>query len=104
MRSLSSSMSSLGRLQGGRTADGRRKLAVDLRPGLRRRALGEAVEHFLKTFRRQILVGVAPDQHHRRVDAGAEALDFLPGEIAVGGELKRLLVDAPATELYQLVR
>src|SRR5665647_2353818 len=72
-------------LQRGRPAHGSRKLAVDLRSRLRRIAGGEAVEHLAEAFLGQVLVGILPDQHHRRVDAGAEALDFLPAEVAILG-------------------
>src|SRR5438105_15828201 len=48
-----------------RPADRRRELAVDLRTGLDRLAVGEAVEHLLEALGGQILVGVVPDQNHR---------------------------------------
>ena len=58
---------------------------------------------FSKVFGREVLVGVAADLHHRRVDAGAEALDLLPGEIAVGGDVELLVVDAPLADLFDLL-
>ena len=75
-------------------ADRRGKLPVDLRAGLDGRPLGEAIEHLFETFSRKVLVGVVPDQHHRRVDAGAEALDLLPRKIAVGRDVERVVMDA----------
>ena len=58
----------------------------------------------LEALRRQILVGVLRDLDHRRVHAGAQALDLLPGERAVGGTVMRLVVDAVAADLDQLAR
>src|SRR5215471_6604900 len=80
-------------------ADGRRGLPVDLRARLRWPALGDPVEHLLEAFAIEVFVGITPDQHHRRIDAGAEALDLLPRKIAVGRDLERLLVDPPAADL-----
>ena len=59
---------------------------------------------FSKLSRGQILVGVVPDQHHRRVDAGAEALDLLPGEIAVGGDVQRIVMDAALADVEDRLR
>ena len=70
-------------------------------PGFTGLPLGEAVEHLLEAFRGQVLVGVVPDQHHRRVHAGAEALDLLPGEIAVRRDVQRIVVDALVADLEQ---
>ena len=72
-------------------------------PGLRLLAAGDGVEHLLEGLRGQILVGVAADQHDRGVDAGAEALDLLPGEIAVGGDVELVVVDAPLADLFDLL-
>src|SRR5215831_9259555 len=101
MRSLSSSMTKLllqsaaapfrpsGHfLQRGRPGDGRGKLSTVLRSRLRRMARGKAVQHLAEAFLGQILVVIVPDQNHRRVDAGAEAFDLLPAEIAVLGEME----------------
>src|SRR5205807_522887 len=46
-----------------------------------------------------ILVSILPDQHHRRVYAGAKALDFLPAEIAILGKMKGIVMDAALTYL-----
>ena len=67
----------------------------------RRLAVREAVEHLLEALGGQILVGVVPDQHHRRVHAGAEALDLFPREIAVGRDVERLGMDAALADLDQ---
>src|SRR3984885_8257428 len=66
-------------------ADRRRILPVDLRTRLRVSADGEIVEDSGQRFRRQVLVIVGIDLHHRGVDAGAETLDFGPGERTVPG-------------------
>ena len=52
-------------------------------PGLGGLPAGEAVEHLLQQLGCEVLVGVLADLHHGSVGAGAEALDLLPGEIAV---------------------
>src|SRR6478609_6956942 len=85
---------SCGFLQRGRSAHRRGELAVDLRPRLQWLAGGKAVQHLAKTFLGQILVGILPDQDHRRVHAGAKTLDFFPAEIAIPGEMKGLVMDA----------
>ena len=72
------------------TADRRGEVTVNLRSRLRRAPGGEVVEDLFEAFRRQVLVGIVPDQHHRRVDAGAEALDLLPGELTVRRDVKRI--------------
>src|SRR6476659_7978883 len=73
MRSLSSSIVlSFHRLQCGRPADRCGKLPVNLRPGLGLPSGDEVIENFPEALRSEVLVGVLPDQHHRRVDAGAE--------------------------------
>src|SRR6516225_9228938 len=115
MRSLSSSMAyetfaitgwrrSRGLFEGGRSGDRRRELATVLWAGLWRIAAGKAVEHLAKAFLGQVLVGVFPDQHHRRVHAGAQALDLLPAEIAVLGEVKLIVMDAALAELDDVGR
>ena len=84
-------------------ADRRRELPAVLRAGLRRFAARERIEHLLEGFRRQILIGVLADQDHRSIDAGSQALDLLPGEIAVGGDMERLVIDAPLAHLFDLL-
>src|SRR6266550_3400041 len=81
-------------LQRGRSAHRRGELAVDLRPRPPRFAGGKAVQHLAKAFLGEILVGILPDQHHRRIHAGAKTLDFFPAEIAIPGEMKGLMMDA----------
>src|ERR1700674_90920 len=103
MRSLSASMLLPRHRQRGRPADRRRQLAIDLRTGLRRLAGGERVENLRETLRRQVLVVVVVDLHHRRVDAGTEALDLHPREFAVGSHLV-FVADAAAADLLERVR
>src|SRR6476469_9705031 len=66
-----------------RSADRTAGLPADLRAGLGGLARGVAVEDLLEELGRQVLVGVLADLHHRGVGADAEALDLLPGEVAV---------------------
>ena len=73
----------------------------DLRAGLGRGAAGKAVEHLLEQLRRQVLVGVLEDLHHRRIGAHAQALDLLPGEVAIRRQVMRIVVDAPLAHLHQ---
>ena len=56
-------------------------------PGFGRLAGGEVVEQLLEALGGQVLVGSRSDLHHRRVHAGAEALDLVPGELAVGRDV-----------------
>src|SRR4029450_12203321 len=74
--------------QRGRSTHGSRELTAILRSRLRRIAGGKAVQHLAEAFPGQILVGILPDQDHRRVHAGAKALDFFPAEISVLGPMK----------------
>ncbi len=69
--------------QRGRPADRRRELPVDLRARLRDTAGGELVEDAAEALRRQVLVEIVVDLHHRGVDAGAQALDLDPRKLAV---------------------
>ena len=71
-------------------------------PGLGASPRASASSTFSKVSGVEILVGVLADQDHRGVDAGAKALDLLPGEIAVGGDMKRLVIDAPLANLLDL--
>src|SRR6201996_5605597 len=113
MRSLSSSMVSVSEnesrasgdfLERGRSAHRRGELAVDLRSRLRGIAGGKAVENLAEAFLGQILVGVLPDQHHRRVHAGAEALDLFPAEVAVLRQMEGLVMDAALADLDDIAR
>src|ERR1044072_8646858 len=90
--------------QRARTADRRREVALDLRAGLRGLAVREAVENGFEALRRQVLIGVVPDQHHRGVHAGAEALDLFPRIIAIGRNMERLGMNFPRADLEQRAR
>src|ERR1700712_2945728 len=85
---------SRGFLQRGGPAHRRGELAHDLRSGLRRIAGRKAVEHLAEVLLGQILVSIAPDQHHGCIDAGAKTLDFLPAEVPVAREMKGIVMDA----------
>src|SRR3981189_812920 len=86
-------------LQRGRSTDRRRELTTVLRPRLRKVAGGKAVKHFAEAFLGQILIRILPDQHHRRVHAGAKTLDFFPAEIAILGQRKGMVMVAPLAPL-----
>src|SRR5712671_2673007 len=110
MRSLSSSIGYAlldlrsGRiLQSGVAAEWSGELPSVLRAGLWGFASGDRVEHLLEGLRGQVLVGILADLDNRGVDAGAQAFDLLPGEIAVGGYVKGLMVDAPLANLLKLL-
>src|ERR1019366_10335261 len=90
---------SCGFLQRGRSTDRRGELAHDLRSRLRRIAGGKAVQHLAEAFLGQILVGILPDQNHRRIDAGAETLDLFPAEIAILGKMKGIVMDAALADV-----
>ena len=64
----------------------------------------EGLDDLLEALDRQILVGVVADHHHRRVHAGAEALDLFPAQLAVGGDLERIVVDPVLADLDQFLR
>src|SRR5712675_704770 len=96
------SRASCGFLQRGLPAHRRRELALDLRPRLQWLAGSKAVQHLAETFLGQILVGILPDQDHRRVHAGAETLDFFPAEIAILGQMKGIVMDAALAHLDDL--
>src|SRR5258708_29478599 len=89
-------------LQRGRPTDGSRELPIDLRSGPWRVARRKAVQHLAEAFLGQVLVGILPDQHHRRVDAGAETLDFFPAEIAVFGKMKGIVLNAALAHLEDI--
>src|SRR6478672_8832215 len=80
---------------------GARHRSPDLRAGFRGMALVETVDHLLEQLRRQVLVGILEDLDHRRVGAGAEALDLLPREVAIGRKLVLVLGDAMLADLLQ---
>ena len=64
-------------------------------PGWHRRPLAgrERVDDLFEPLGRQVLVGVLEDHHHRRVDAGAEALDLFPRQRAVGIGVELVVMD-----------
>src|ERR1700733_14466046 len=72
------------RRQRSQAADRLRAEAPGLRSRLHRAPRGEVVEQFREILRRQILVIIVVDLHHRRVATGAQALHFDPREGAVG--------------------
>src|ERR1700682_3422 len=98
MRSLSASMLFPHRLQRRRPTDRRGKLPIDLRTGFWIFSGREIVEKLLEILRRQILVIVVVDLRHRRVDAGAEALDLPPREHPVSRDMF-LIADPPLAEI-----
>ena len=53
----------------------------------------EGVDDLAQALGRQILVGILEDHHHRRVDAGAKALDLFPGKRAGRIEMELVVVD-----------
>src|SRR5258708_36319421 len=85
--------------QRGRSTHWCRELTAILRSWLRRVAGRKAVHHLSEAFPGQILVGILPDQHHRRVHTGAKALDFFPAEIPVLGQMKGLVMDPTLAHL-----
>src|SRR5271154_2056206 len=94
MRSLSLSMSltlyarGLGRvMQAGRPRCRLRTVPPGLRAGLDRLSVSQGLQQRHRVFRRQIFVVIVVDLRHRRVDAGAQALDLDQGELAVRGRL-----------------
>src|SRR5580692_1464206 len=104
MRSLSSSIGlACNVFQRGLAAQRRRELPPVLRTGLRRLAARYGVEHLVERFRGEVFVSVPADQHHRGVDAGAEALHLLPGEITIRGDMERLMVDAALADLLDVL-
>src|SRR5207249_1742026 len=60
------------------------------------------VEQLFERLRRQVLVIVGVDLHHRGVDARAQALDLDPRELAVGGNVV-LLADAPPADRLEVL-
>src|SRR5215510_4740778 len=88
--------------QRGGAADRRRELAVDLRTRLGRAPGGKLVEDLGKAFRREVLVEIVVDLHHRSVDAGAQALDLDPRELPIGRDM-HLLADAIAAHLLEVI-
>src|ERR1700682_1030589 len=102
MRSLSASMLFPHRFQRRWPTDGRRKLAIDLRAGLRIFSGREIVEQLLEILRRQILVIVVVELRHRRVNASTQTFDLAPREHPVGRDMF-LLADPPLTDSLNVV-
>src|ERR1700722_9999349 len=90
---------SCGFLQRGRPADRGGELTAVLGTRLREIAGGEAVQHLAEVFLGQIFVGILPDQHHRRIHAGAETLDLFPAEIPILREMKGIMMDTALAHL-----
>src|SRR5216683_6677773 len=119
MRSLSSSMTkklprsavgemreaaSGGFLQRGRPVERRRELTAVLRSRLGQIAGRKTVQHLAEIFLGEVLVGILPDQHHRRIHAGAQAFDLFPTEIAVLGEVEGIVMNAALAHLDDVAR
>src|SRR6266403_1543386 len=90
-------------LQRGRSTHWSRELSAILRSWLWSVAGGKAVQHLAEAFPGQILVGILPDQHHRRVHAGAKTLNFFPAEIPVLGQMKGFVVDSAVAHLDDII-
>jgi hypothetical protein len=82
--------------QGGRPGLRCRIDPVDLRARLDAIALAglEGIDDRLKALDRQVFISVIADHHHRRVDAGAKALDFFPAQRSRRVGMERIVVDA----------
>src|SRR4029077_19879072 len=93
---------SYGFLQRSRSAHRRGELGVDLRSRLRHLARSKAVEHFSEALLGEVLVGVIPDQNHRRVHAGTQTFHLFPAEIAVPGKVKGLAVNPALAHLDEV--
>ena len=63
----------------------------------------ERVDDFLEALDRQVLIGVVADHDHRRVDAGAEALDLFPAQRAVVVDVERIVVDPVLADGEQIL-
>src|SRR3984957_5932433 len=90
---------SCGFLQRGRPADRGGELTAVLGTRFRKIAGSEAVQHLAEVFLGQILVGILPDQHHRRIHAGAETLHLFPAKIPILREMKGIMMDAALAHL-----
>src|SRR5262245_25419579 len=102
LRSAVAAREEIGIGERGGAADRGRELAIDLRAGLDLLAGSEVIQDSGERFRREVLVVVVVDLRHRRVHAGAQALDLDPGQLAVGGHVL-LFADAVMAEPDQLV-
>src|ERR1700761_1465471 len=90
---------SCGFLQRGRAADWGGELTAVLGTRLRKIAGSEAVQHLAEVFLGQVLVGILPDQHHRRIHAGTETLHLFPAEIPILREMKGIMMDTALAHL-----
>jgi hypothetical protein len=91
-------------LERGQPARRFRGIAPVLRPRRRNLARRHLVDERRQFLGRQVLVVILADLGHRRVGAGAEALDLFPRELAVGAELMRLRRDLVAADADQVLR
>src|SRR5260370_19826322 len=89
--------------QRGRSTHWSRELSAILRSRLWCAAGGKAVQHLAEAFPGQILVGILPDQHHRRVHAGAKTLNFFPAEIPVLGQMTWFVADPALAHLDDII-
>src|SRR5258708_19023241 len=89
--------------QRGRSTHWSRELSAILRSRLWSVAGGKAVQHLAEAFPGQILVGILPDQHHRRVHAGAKTLNFFPAEIPVLGQMKGFVMYPAFAQLDDMI-
>ena len=90
--------------QRGRAAFRRTEAPVVLRARGHFAPGGNVVDELFQALRRQVLVGVLEDLHHGRVDAGTEALDLFPREVAVGRQLVRMGRDLRLADPDQVFR
>src|SRR6266481_6447834 len=90
---------SCGFHQRGRSTHRRGELTAVLRSRLWEIAGGKAVQHLAEAFLGQVLVGILPDQNHRRVDASAKALDFFPTKTSILGKMKGIVMNAALAHL-----
>src|SRR5262245_40291063 len=88
--------------QRGLTAHRCRQLSAALRARLDLASGRQLGENSGETLRREVLVIVVVDLRHRRVHAGAQALDLDPGELPVSRDV-HLLADTLMAELDELV-
>src|SRR5690242_2351477 len=79
------------------------KLAAVLRPGIGLTAGRNLIEDAFERLGSEILIGVFIDQNHRRIHAGTEALDLLPREFTIGGEMMRLRVNLAPQDILQFL-
>ena len=89
--------------EGGQATDRLGRLAPDLRAGLDLAAGLDVVEQLVEVLGAQVLVVQLVDLHHRRVAAGAQALDLQPAEHPVVAHLAHG-ADTPLQHGFDIVR